>query len=227
MVRLLPGDIIDVLSGGDRRANADVRERAREQLGLTGSYPEQYWRWISGILQGDFGFSLRNTQPVSEILLDALPITLELVLLALLIAVVFGLPLGVLSAVKRDSAARLRRPGRRPDRHQHPQLLARDAAAPLHVARLRLGAAAHLHPALRRPDREPEPVHPPGDLDLGLHDGDRDAHGARDDARGARAGLRPHRAGEGRQPEGRDLEARAPERPDPRRHDRRLRDRGS
>jgi peptide/nickel transport system permease protein len=103
MVRLLPGDIIDVLAGADVGANADVRERAREQLGLTGSYPEQYWRWISGVLQGDLGFSYRNTQPVSEILLHALPITIELVLLGLLIAVVFGLPLGVLSAVKRDS----------------------------------------------------------------------------------------------------------------------------
>ena len=103
MVRLLPGDIIDVLAGADVGANAEVRERAREQLGLTGSYPEQYWRWISGVLQGDLGFSYRNTQPVSEILLHALPITLELVLLGLLIAVVFGLPLGVLSAVKRDS----------------------------------------------------------------------------------------------------------------------------
>ena len=103
MVRLLPGDIIDVLAGADVGANAEVRERAREQLGLTGSYPEQYWRWISGVLQGDLGFSYRNTQPVSEILLHALPITIELVLLGLLIAVVIGLPLGVLSAVKRDS----------------------------------------------------------------------------------------------------------------------------
>ena len=103
MVRLLPGDIIDVLAGADVGANPEVRERAREQLGLTGSYPEQYWRWISGVLQGDLGFSYRNTQPVSEILIHALPITLELVLLGLLIAVVIGLPLGVLSAVKRDS----------------------------------------------------------------------------------------------------------------------------
>jgi peptide/nickel transport system permease protein len=103
MVRLLPGDIIDVLAGADVGADPAVRERAREQLGLTGSYPEQYWRWISGVVQGDFGFSYRNTQPVSEILMNALPITLELVFLGLLIAVVIGLPLGVLSAVKRDS----------------------------------------------------------------------------------------------------------------------------
>lgn len=103
MVRLLPGDIIDVLTGGDTTATEEMKQQAREQLGLNGSYLEQYWRWISGIAQGDFGFSLRNTEPVSTVLLNALPITFELVFLGLLIAVVIGLPLGVLSAVKRDS----------------------------------------------------------------------------------------------------------------------------
>jgi peptide/nickel transport system permease protein len=103
MVRLLPGDIIDILFGGDLSASEEVKDRAREQLGLNGSYPEQYWRWISGVVQGDFGFSLRNTEPVSDVLLGALPITLELVILGLLIAVCIGVPLGVLSAVKRDS----------------------------------------------------------------------------------------------------------------------------
>ncbi|MEI7760253.1 MAG: ABC transporter permease [Thermoleophilia bacterium] len=103
MVRLLPGDIIDVLLGGDLSSTDELKQQARDQLGLNGSYVEQYWRWVSGIPLGDFGFSYRNTQPVSEILLNALPITLELVFLGLLIAVLIGLPLGVLSAVKRDS----------------------------------------------------------------------------------------------------------------------------
>ncbi len=102
MVRLLPGDYIDIL-GGDTSITEEQKAASREQLGLNGSYIEQYWRWISGVLQGDFGFSLRNTQPVSEVLFHALPITFELVMLGLLIAVVIGLPLGVLSAVKRDS----------------------------------------------------------------------------------------------------------------------------
>ena len=103
MVRLLPGDIVSVLGGADIGSDPELLARAREQLGLNGSYPEQYWRWVSGIAQGDLGFSLRNQQPVSEVLLNALPITFELVFLGLLIAVVIGLPLGVLSAVKRDS----------------------------------------------------------------------------------------------------------------------------
>ena len=103
MVRLLPGDIVSVLAGADVGSDPKLIEQAREQLGLTGSYPEQYWRWISGVLQGDLGDSLRNTEPVSTVLLNALPITAELVFLGLLIATVIGVPLGVLSAVKRDS----------------------------------------------------------------------------------------------------------------------------
>ena len=104
MVRLLPGDIIDILFGGDLTASEEIKDQAREQLGLNGSYPEQYWRWVSGVVQGDFGFSLRNTEPVSNIVVDALPITLELMFLGLLIAIVVGVPLGVISAVRRDSA---------------------------------------------------------------------------------------------------------------------------
>ena len=103
LVRLLPGDIVDILLGGDNTATEEQKQATREQLGLTGSYFEQYWRWASSFVQGDFGFSYRNTQPVSEILGTALPITLELVILGLLIACVIGIPLGVLSAVKRDS----------------------------------------------------------------------------------------------------------------------------
>lgn len=104
MVRLLPGDVIDILFGGDVTADEEVKQQAREQLGLTGSYPGQYWRWISNALQGDFGDSLRNTEPVSAILRDALPITMELIFLALLIAVLVGVPLGVISATRRDGA---------------------------------------------------------------------------------------------------------------------------
>ena len=105
MVRLMPGDIIDVLFAGDVTATPEIIEQAREQLGLSGSLPEQYWRWASGVARGDFGDSFRNTEPVDDILWRALPITLELMILSLLIAVVVGIPLGVISAVRRDSAS--------------------------------------------------------------------------------------------------------------------------
>ena len=120
MVRLLPGDIIDILFGGDQTASEEVKQQAREQLGLNGSYPEQYWRWISGVLQGDFGFSLRNTEPVSNIVFDALVVTLELVVLALLIATVDRRP--ARRALCRQARHRLglRRARRRPRRAQRP-----------------------------------------------------------------------------------------------------------
>jgi peptide/nickel transport system permease protein len=104
MVRLLPGDIIDIYTAGDLSITPEQRQQIKEDLGLSGSYPEQYWDWLSGAVQGDFGTSLRNTTPVSEMLLDALPITIELVVLSLFIATVVGVPLGVISAVRRDSS---------------------------------------------------------------------------------------------------------------------------
>jgi len=104
MVRLMPGDIIDVLFGGDPFATDEDKARAREELGLSGSYPEQYWTWATGVFQGDFGDSYRNAEPVWDVLMRALPITLELMILSLLIATAIGVPLGVISAVRRDSA---------------------------------------------------------------------------------------------------------------------------
>ncbi len=105
MVRLLPGDVIDVLLGADTEATPEIRAQARKQLGLDGSYAEQYWRWISGAFQGDLGTSVRNAEPVSSILRDAVPITLELVFLSLIISLVVGVPLGVISAVRRDGSS--------------------------------------------------------------------------------------------------------------------------
>jgi len=105
MVRLMPGDIVDVLLGGDAVATQEQKDQVREQLGLTGSYPEQYWSWASGVVTGDFGESYRNTEPVADVLSRAVPITLELMILALLIATLIGVPLGVISAVRRDSVS--------------------------------------------------------------------------------------------------------------------------
>jgi peptide/nickel transport system permease protein len=105
MVRLLPGNVIDIMFGGDATASPEAKAAAEKQLGLDGSYLEQYWRWISGVFQGDLGNSLLSQRPISEIFTSALPITIELIILGLLIAVVIGIPLGVISAVRRNSAS--------------------------------------------------------------------------------------------------------------------------
>jgi peptide/nickel transport system permease protein len=104
-VRLLPGNILDLFFAGDTSATPQELAQAKTELGLNGSYPEQYWRWISGVFQGNFGKSLLSQQPVSTIMATAIPIDIELVILALLIALSIGIPLGILSAVKRDRPA--------------------------------------------------------------------------------------------------------------------------
>src|SRR5262245_26789389 len=105
MVRLLPGSILDLFFAGDNTATPEQLQEAKEKLGLTGSYFEQYWNWIKGVVQGDFGNSLLTGQPVTEIMRTSLPIDIQLIFMGLLIALVIGIPLGVMSAVRRDSAA--------------------------------------------------------------------------------------------------------------------------
>lgn len=101
-VRFLPGSILDLFFAGDNTATPEQLAAAKKQLGLTGSYPEQYWRWASGAIHGDFGHSLLTQQPVSSMMASALPIDIELIVLGILIALVVGIPLGAISAVRRD-----------------------------------------------------------------------------------------------------------------------------
>jgi peptide/nickel transport system permease protein len=104
-VRLLPGNIVDIMFGGDATASPEARAAAARQLGLDGSYPSQYWRWVDGIFHGNMGNSLLSNRPVLDMMKSALPITVELIVLGLLIAVLVGVPLGVLSAVRRNSSS--------------------------------------------------------------------------------------------------------------------------
>jgi peptide/nickel transport system permease protein len=105
MVRLLPGNVIDLMFGGDATASPEQRAAAAKQLGLEGSYPEQYWRLVSGIVHGDLGHSLLSQRPNSDIIESALPITIELNELGHLNASVSGIPHGVISAVRPNSAS--------------------------------------------------------------------------------------------------------------------------
>ncbi len=104
MLRLLPGDIVDVMTGGDIPSTAQTKERLREAFGLDKPLPLQYVTWIANIARGDLGTSFRSGEPIATILLRALPITLELTLLAVIVATVCAIPLGVVSAVVRESS---------------------------------------------------------------------------------------------------------------------------
>lgn len=103
MLRLLPGDIVDIIAGPDAQTDSAARERLREAMGLSDPLHVQYGKWIWDLLQGDPGVSMRSGQPVAELLWRALPITIELAVLSVIIATVVAVPLGVISAVRRDT----------------------------------------------------------------------------------------------------------------------------
>jgi peptide/nickel transport system permease protein len=104
-VRLIPGDIIDLmLSQNDIAAAKMGREQLEAALGFDQPMWLQYWRWLGGILfHGDFGRSLWQNTPVGEFLFARLPITFELGLMALVVALSLAIPIGVYSAVRQDT----------------------------------------------------------------------------------------------------------------------------
>jgi peptide/nickel transport system permease protein len=100
--QLLPGDPAIVLAGEDRDPAAV--EHLRRKLNLDRPLPVRYFLWVGGVLQGDLGESLRVQKPVVELILEKLPVTLQLASMAILIAVLIGVTAGVVSAVKKDTA---------------------------------------------------------------------------------------------------------------------------
>ena len=100
--QLLPGDPAQILAGEDQ--SPAVIAHFREKLKLDKPLPVQYGYWMAGVLQGDLGESVRTQLPVRELILQKLPVTVELALLSMLIAVLISIPAGVISAVRRGSA---------------------------------------------------------------------------------------------------------------------------
>ncbi len=95
------GDPVIFMLGQD--ATPESRAEITRQLGLDQPFYVQYMRFVARAVQGDFGLSLRQVQPVSELLLDRLPATLELSLCAALMALVAGIVMGVYTALRRDT----------------------------------------------------------------------------------------------------------------------------
>jgi len=100
--QLLPGDPAVVLAGEERDPN--VVAYLREKLHLDEPLPVRYFYWIKGVVHGDLGESLRMQKPVSELIMEKLPVTLELACFAIVIALLIGIPAGIVSAVKRGTA---------------------------------------------------------------------------------------------------------------------------
>jgi len=100
--QLLPGDPAMILAGEDQ--DPTVVAYLRTKLHLDEPLPMRYAYWIGGVLRGDLGESVRSQEPVLDLVLQKLPVTVELALLAFGIALVIGIPAGVVSAVGRGSA---------------------------------------------------------------------------------------------------------------------------
>lgn len=105
LIRLVPGDPVRTMLG--IRANPESIATVRTQLGLDHPLVQQYWDWIRRALQGDLGQDFISHEQITSLLKVSLPITLELTVLAMLLALCVGVPLGVLSAARTGWTRRL------------------------------------------------------------------------------------------------------------------------
>jgi peptide/nickel transport system permease protein len=103
LIRLIPGDAITLWIGQEGSMPPQVQETLRRMFGLTDPMYQQYLRWLGDLLRGDLGYSFRSRLPVAPLLLQAAPYTVELALGATLVSTLVAVPLGVLSAVRRNS----------------------------------------------------------------------------------------------------------------------------
>jgi len=100
--RLLPGDPALALAGED--ADRELIEQIRQQYGLNQPLPVQYFKWFGGILYGDLGQSMRMNRPVLDLILARLPVTLQLAVFSMIIALAVGITAGIIAAVRKQSA---------------------------------------------------------------------------------------------------------------------------
>lgn len=101
IIRLAPGDPASFFI--QPGVSPKVAEQMREQYGLNDPLIIQYFKWLGNVLQGDFGRSFSRHQPVFDVILDAVPITISLALIGITMQFIFGILLGVISAVKQGT----------------------------------------------------------------------------------------------------------------------------
>lgn len=99
--KLLPGDPILAMAGEER--DPAVIELLRERYRMNDPLVFQYFYWLGSVLQGDFGISLRTNQPVLELIAQKLPVTIQLALMSMFFALIIGVPIGILAAVKQNT----------------------------------------------------------------------------------------------------------------------------
>src|SRR4029077_1688565 len=104
MLRLVPGNITDIIFDSAGFVNPAAKKKIERQLGLDQPIVVQYLTWISGLARGDRGYRDVSEKPAIDEILPRIPVTAKLAVLALLFSVLFGVPLGVISAVRQNTA---------------------------------------------------------------------------------------------------------------------------
>lgn len=103
-IRMIPGDVIDLMLAQNDVANSADHDSLRAALGIDRPVLDQYFSWAGAALTGDLGNSLWQNEPVAGLIAQRLPVTLELGILALLVSTTVGVSIGVYSAVNQDTA---------------------------------------------------------------------------------------------------------------------------
>ena len=103
MLRLVPGNIVDILFDSAGMVDPAQKARLEQELGLDRSIVVQYIDWIGGLMRGDLGYAYVSEKPAINEILPRIPVTAKLAGLALFFSVLFGVPLGVISAVRQNT----------------------------------------------------------------------------------------------------------------------------
>jgi peptide/nickel transport system permease protein len=103
MLRLIPGDVVDVILGSEGSASPERLAELRRMFGLDQSLPQQYLGWIASLLSGDFGRSIRTSRPILPDVLARVPVTYQLTVMAMALSLLLAVPLGIVSSVKRST----------------------------------------------------------------------------------------------------------------------------
>ena len=103
LLRVMPGNIVDVLYDAAGYVNPREKAKIEAELGLDKPLAVQYATWIGGLAHGDLGYSFVSDRPAVDEILPRIPVTAKLAALALSFAVLIGVPLGVLSAVRQNT----------------------------------------------------------------------------------------------------------------------------
>ena len=104
MLRLVPGNITDIIFDSAGFVNPAAKAKIEHQLGLDRPIVIQYLHWLNDLAHGDFGYAYVSEKPALDEILPRIPVTAKLAALALVFSVLFGVPLGVISAVRQDTA---------------------------------------------------------------------------------------------------------------------------